>query len=679
MLGRYTTGPRPAESSTKRQVTHRADDRPARLAGRRGGPPGVLALSCPAMPRIDLRSDTVTHPTPAMRRAMADAEVGDDVFGDDPTVNALEERAAELLGKEAGLFVASGTMGNLVAQLAHLARGEEMIAAATSHLVMDEAAGHAVVVGASVRSLAESADGTIDPAAIAAAFRDPEDPHEPMTGLVALENTHAHSMGRPLTVAYEEAVAAVARRNERPPPPRRGPLLQRRRRPRRQPGRPRRPRRLGHVLPLEGPRLPGRLASSSAPATFIRRARRGRKLVGGGMRQAGILAAAGLVALSDGPDGMIERLADDHANARRLAEALADLEGVESPGGIVPADLRPPRPRARRDRLRHLPRRPRPGRLPRRPRGPRRARWSAYPHDTVRAVTHYGVDRDEIDATIAAVREALAETAGTRPTARAEASHGHRGLGEAGPRRRDARLTCTHGPVLVIPSLDLTAGRSRIVFWPGAAAGVGAPTDRPEVIAARFVDQGARVIHLVDFDGAQQGRPANLDAVARIASRVAVPLQLAGGLDGPDEIRLAFAAGATRAVVSMRLADDHATLLACLAVAGDWLAVGLDPRPDRLAAFPWQGGRRPSFDEVASELAGLGVRRLVLTHGGVEPDAALIGRLVRDLDLEVLVAGGVVDLAGIRRLREAGAAGVVLGEALLTGRIEYPAAMEAAA
>src|SRR4030042_416101 len=119
------------------------------------------------MPLIDLRSDTVTHPSPAMRAAMAAAEVGDDVFGDDPTVNALEERAAALLDKEAGLFVASGTMGNLVAQLAHLARGSEIIAAASSHLVMDEAAGHAVVVGASVRTLPEDADGTVDPAAIA--------------------------------------------------------------------------------------------------------------------------------------------------------------------------------------------------------------------------------------------------------------------------------------------------------------------------------------------------------------------------------------------------------------------------------------------------------------------------------------------------------------------------------
>lgn len=239
---------------------------------------------------------------------------------------------------------------------------------------------------------------------------------------------------------------------------------------------------------------------------------------------------------------------------------------------------------------------------------------------------------------------------------------------------RRGRLT-----VLVIPALDLTAGRSRIVFWPGAAAGVGAPSDRPEVIAARFVEQGARMVHLVDVDGAQQGRPANLDAIGRIAARVAVPLQVAGGLDGPEQIQVAFAAGATRAVVPMALADDHATLRACLEVAGDWLAVGVDARLDRLATYPWRRPRPPAFEEIAGELAGLGVRRLVLAHGGAEPDAALIGRLARDLDLEVLVAGGVVDLAGIRRLREAGAAGVILGETLLAGRIEYPAALEAAA
>jgi phosphoribosylformimino-5-aminoimidazole carboxamide ribotide isomerase len=129
----------------------------------------------------------------------------------------------------------------------------------------------------------------------------------------------------------------------------------------------------------------------------------------------------------------------------------------------------------------------------------------------------------------------------------------------------------------------------------------------------------------------------------------------------------------------MAVADDPAILRSCVAVAGDWLAVGLDPRPDRIAAFPWRHARPPAVEAVASDLAGLGVRRLVLSHGGAEPDAALLARLVRDLDLEILVAGGIVDLAGIRRLADAGVAGVVLGESLLSGRIEYPAALEAAA
>src|SRR3954451_3884263 len=149
------------------------------------------------MPLIDLRSDTVTKPTDEMRRAMAAAEVGDDVFGDDPTVRELEERAADLLGKEAALFVASGTMGNLVSLLAHLPRGHEAIAGETTHTVMDEAGGHALVAGTTIRALPERADGTMDPAVIVGAWRDPEDLHEPITGLVVLENTHAHSGGRP--------------------------------------------------------------------------------------------------------------------------------------------------------------------------------------------------------------------------------------------------------------------------------------------------------------------------------------------------------------------------------------------------------------------------------------------------------------------------------------------------
>ena len=233
--------------------------------------------------------------------------------------------------------------------------------------------------------------------------------------------------------------------------------------------------------------------------------------------------------------------------------------------------------------------------------------------------------------------------------------------------------------MLVIPSIDLAGGRSRIVHWPGAAAGIGAPTDRPEVIAERFVAQGARAIHLVDFDGARQGRPVNLDVVGRVAARVGVPLQVAGGMEGADNVRLAFAAGATRVVLAMGIADDRETLRACVEVAGDWLAVGLDPRPERFAEYPWKRLRRPSFDDVTGELAGLGVRRFVLSHGGAAPDPALVERLVRDLDVEVAIAGGVSDLAGIRRLRDAGATGILLGEVLLSGRIDYPAAMEAAA
>jgi len=383
------------------------------------------------MPRIDLRSDTVTHPTPAMRRAMADAELGDDVFSDDPTVNALEERAAELLGKEAGLFVASGTMGNLVAQLAHLARGSEIIAAATSHLVMDEAAGHAVVVGASVRTLPESSDGTIDPAEIAAAFRDPDDAHEPLSGLVAIENTHAHSMARPLPVEYEVAVAAVAHEH-------------------------------GVPLHLDGARFfnaaialgvtPTALAAPADSVTFclskglacpigsvvvgergfIARARRARKLLGGGMRQVGVVAAAGLVALSDGPDGTIARLAEDHANARRLAEGLAELDGIESPGGIAqpaPGRFDPGRAvtnfvvfRAARDREAFLAALEARGVL-----------MVPYPHGTIRAVTHYGIEAADVDRTIVAVRDALADTASTRPAAGDSAATGAWTRGAADP------------------------------------------------------------------------------------------------------------------------------------------------------------------------------------------------------------------------------------------------------
>ena len=159
----------------------------------------------------------------------------------------------------------------------------------------------------------------------------------------------------------------------------------------------------------------------------------------------------------------------------------------------------------------------------------------------------------------------------------------------------------------VIPAIDLEGGRSRVVYWPGAAAGIGAPTDRPERIAERFVAMGAPLIHLVDFEGARTGAPANLDAIGAIASKVAVPLQVAGGVDAADAIRLAFAAGATRVVLAMGIADRPDDLLACLAVAGDWLAVGLDPRPERLAAFPWRRPATADVEVLVGELVGHGV------------------------------------------------------------------------
>ena len=231
----------------------------------------------------------------------------------------------------------------------------------------------------------------------------------------------------------------------------------------------------------------------------------------------------------------------------------------------------------------------------------------------------------------------------------------------------------------VIPAIDLERGRSRIVSWPGAAAGVGTPTDRPDRIAERFAALGARVIHLVDFDGARSGAPANLEAIGAIAARVAVPLQVAGGVDSADAIRLAFAAGATRVVLTTAIADRPGELRACLDVAGDWLAVGLDPRPERLAAFPWRRAAPPTLRDLVVELVGAGVARLVLSHGGAEPDLALTRQLVASYDAEILVAGGVHDLDGLRRLRDTGVGGVILGEALLSGAIEYPAALEAAA
>jgi threonine aldolase len=358
---------------------------------------------------IDLRSDTVTKPSPQMWQAMARAEVGDDVFGEDPSVNALEERAAELLGTEAAVLVASGTMGNLIGVMAHVPRGGEIIAPADVHMLSGEAAGHAVVVGASVRALPWREDGTLDLVTLRDAFRA-DDVHEPPTALVTIENTHSLSMGQPLGPEYTRSVADVAAEH-------------------------------GVPLFIDGARLfnaavalgvPARtLVPAGASATFclskslgcpvgslivgdaafIHRARRARKLLGGGMRQAGVFAAAGSVALQAGPDGMIDRLADDHANACRLAEALASMPGITrlDPARVrtnfvlfgLEADAWPDdtagRERIVRRRAEFLEGLERRG-----------VRMIEYPRGMVRAIPHYGVERADIETAIAAVRATLA-------------------------------------------------------------------------------------------------------------------------------------------------------------------------------------------------------------------------------------------------------------------------------
>lgn len=268
---------------------------------------------------VDLRSDTVTRPGAAMRAAIAAAEVGDDVFGDDPTVNALQSRMAALAGHEAALFVTSGTQGNLTALLAHCARGDEYLVGQLAHCYRYEAGGGAVLGGIQPQPLAQAADGSIALADIAAAIK-PDDEHFARTRLLCLENTWN---GNVLPLDYLEAATALAREH-------------------------------GLATHLDGARAFNAAVALGVPlraitqrfdsvsiclskglgapagsvlcgsAAFIARARRVRKMLGGGMRQVGLLAAAGLYAL----DHHVERLADDHALARRLATGLAELPGM---------------------------------------------------------------------------------------------------------------------------------------------------------------------------------------------------------------------------------------------------------------------------------------------------------------------------------------------------------------
>lgn len=283
--------------------------------------------------RVDLRSDTVTQPTPAMREAMATAPVGDDVLGDDPTVKALEARLAEMLGKETALFVPSGTMSNGIAIRTHTQPGDEIITESTSHIYVYEGGGYAALSGCSV-ALVPGIRGLMDPADVAKAIRkaDGSMSHFPNGSLVCVENTSNRGGGTVYPQDTLDAIATVAREND-------------------------------CAAHMDGARLfNAAVASGTSPARIVRdydtisiclskgigapvgsvlvgsensiaRAHRWRKLFGGGMRQAGILAAAGLHAL----DHHVDRLADDHRRARRLAEAVdamdafsVDLSTVET-------------------------------------------------------------------------------------------------------------------------------------------------------------------------------------------------------------------------------------------------------------------------------------------------------------------------------------------------------------
>ena len=341
---------------------------------------------------VDLRSDTITQPTANMRRAMAQAPVGDDVFREDPTVNRLEELAAARLGKEAALFVASGTMGNLVSQLTHCGRGDEIILGDESHIFFSEQGGSAALGGIHHRTIPNQPDGALKLGDIEAAIR-PDNIHFPRTRLIALENTHNRCNGGLLDAGYMRAVGDIARRH-------------------------------GVKIHVDGARIFNAAVAQGVPARslaeeadsitfclskglaapvgsvvcgktdFIAEARRVRKVIGGGMRQAGILAAAGIVALNE----MVERLAEDHAHARKLAEGIAAIAGLSIAPELIKsnivffkitrADLTPQEltKRLKAEGVLVGPKEP----------------------DQIRAVTHYQVSADDIDHALTIFTRVLA-------------------------------------------------------------------------------------------------------------------------------------------------------------------------------------------------------------------------------------------------------------------------------
>ena len=346
---------------------------------------------------IDLRSDTVTLPTSEMREAIAHAELGDDVYGEDPTVNRLEAMAAAMMGKEAAVLVASGTMGNLIAMLTHCPRGTKAIVGAESHTNLYEAGGASALGGIVLTAIRNSENGELDGDELRRELATSSDEHFAQPALVVIENTHNRCSGAPVRLSHMAKVSELAHRRKLP-------------------------------LHLDGARIFNAAIALETTADeiaahadsvsfclskglacpvgsllcgsreFITRARRTRKVLGGGMRQAGIIAAAGIVALTT----MVERLAEDHQNARALAQGLALVAGlnvrpVAQRTNMVVFDVDGEAPVARKFAAAMKER----GVLI----SPREA-------TSFRAVTHYGITRAEIDRVVAAAAGAAGEVFG---------------------------------------------------------------------------------------------------------------------------------------------------------------------------------------------------------------------------------------------------------------------------
>jgi len=341
---------------------------------------------------IDLRSDTVTLPTDAMRAAMARAEVGDDVYLEDPTVNRLQEAAAAAVGKDAALFVPSGTMGNLLAVKCHTQPGDEVVLERHAHLVLFEMGGMAWFSGALPQPL-ETVDGILDPEAVRAGIRHQVPYYQARTGLVCVENTHNYGGGSVYPLETLAAIHQAASACETP-------------------------------VHMDGARIFNAAAAQGVSAAeiarhadsvmfafskglsapvgsalcgtreFVERARRVRRVVGGGMRQAGVLAAAALVALEQ----MVERLAEDHAAARRLAEGLAEIPSLGVDPARVQTNIVVGRPAGGAPECARLV-------LELKQRG---VLVSQLTPDSVRLVTHRHIGYNEVDSTLAAFRAVTA-------------------------------------------------------------------------------------------------------------------------------------------------------------------------------------------------------------------------------------------------------------------------------